>query len=216
MAQVRVINAIPDAASALDIDFNGAKAIAGLPFDTVSPAPATPAAYIGLRSGASTIEAFLTGQTTNPVLNSTTANLTTGSDYTVLLAGFAITPAAYLISDTNKAPAAGTVEIRVINGSASSSQQYPGGFDIYFLPQGQSISGNPKISRLTLGQAGPGYVTLPFLSQYVVWVTPHNNTTALISSPYPQSNPQITTLVIVDQPGGVGFSPTLLSLIDLQ
>jgi hypothetical protein len=216
-AQVRVINAIPDATSALDVDFNSVTAITDLAFDTVDPTPATPAAYFGETAGTVTVQAFYTGQTVNPILEPTTASLTGGDHYTVLLAGFVTSPpAAYLISDDNQAPTVNTVKFRVINASASSSEQYPGGFDIYILPAGQSISGVAQIAGLTLGQTGPGYVTLNYLSSYAVSVTPHKSTLPLFSTTYPQNNPQITTLVIVDQSNGATVSPTMLPLIDLQ
>jgi len=216
LAQVRVINAIPNASSALDVDFNSNKAVTSLAFGSIDPPQATPAVYMGLSSGIDTIEAFLAGQTINPVVDSTTANLNSATNYTVLLAGFVPAPAAYLIADTNKAPGAGIVQFRVINASASSTAQFPGGFDIYFLPVGQSVSGTPQIPGLTLGQAGPGYINLNYLASYTVWVTPHNNTTPLFSATYPQATAQITTLVIIDQPGGAGVSSTMLSLIDMQ
>jgi hypothetical protein len=216
-AQVRVINAIPDATSALDVDFNGVATITKLAFGTVDPTPTSPAAYLSATAGTVTVQAFYTGQTVNPILEPTTATLTGGDQYTVLLAGFVTSPpSAYLISDDNQAPTANTVKFRVINASASSSEQYPGGFDIYILPPGQSISGIPQIPGLTLGQTGPGYVAFNYSSSYTVWVTAHKSTLPLLSTTYPQKNPQITTLVIVDQSNGATFSQTMLPLIDLQ
>ncbi len=218
-AQIRVINAIPATTSALDVDINGTKAIGNLAFDAVSP-PVTGsgAAYIGINSGASTIEAFYTGQTTSPIVDSTTATFTGGDHYTVLLAGSLPTPAAFLISDNNESPTTGTVKIRVINASASSATQYPEGFDIYILPQGQSVHGLPTIQQpLILGQAGPGYVPLNYLSTpYTVWVTAHGSTQVLLSETFAQQNQQITTVVIVDQASGAGVSQSMLELVDLS
>jgi hypothetical protein len=216
LAQVRVIDAIPDAPSGLDVDFNSNKTITAMAFDTVNPTPATPAAYFGLTAGTNTIEAFYTGQTTNAILDTTNAVVNGGYPYTILLAGFANNSAAFVISDDNRPPTSGTVEIRVVNAAASSSQQYPGGFDVYILPPGKPIAGIPQISGLTLGQAGPGYITLNYLPAYTVWITPHNKTTSLFSPAVPQSASQITTLVIMDLAGGAGLSPNLMTLIDLQ
>jgi hypothetical protein len=215
VAQIRVINAIPDAGSSLEVEFNGTKAVSGLVFGSVYPTATTPPTYFGESSGLVTIEAFYTGQTT-PVLDSTNSTLTGGDQYTLLFAGVAAVPAAYLISDNNAAPSANTVKFRVINGSASSSQQYPQGFDIYILPEGQPISGIPTITGLTLGQSGQGYVTFNYAAQYTVWVTAHKSFLPLFDTTYPQQNPQITTLVIIDQSNGVAVSPNMLELIDLQ
>jgi Domain of unknown function (DUF4397) len=232
VAQIRVINAIPDAASSLDIEFNGSKAVSGVAFDSVYPAPTTPPTYFGETAGIGTIEAFCHGQTANPILDSTNTTLTGGDQYTLLLSGFVacqnspptITSpiAAYLISDNNATPSANTVKFRVINGSLSSSTSpaTAEGFDIYILPPGQPISGIPTITGLTLGQSGQGYVTFNYLSSYTVWVTAHKSTLPLFDTTYPQNNPQITTLVIVDQPNGTSppttVSQTMLELIDVQ
>jgi Domain of unknown function (DUF4397) len=216
VAQIRLINAIPDAPATLDVEFNGSKAVSGLAFDSVYPVPTTPPTYFGEPAGLVTIEAFYNGQTT-PILNTTTdTTLNGGIQYTVLFAGVATVPAAYLISDNNATPSANTVKFRVINGSASSIQQYPQGFDIYILPEGQPISGIPTITGLTLGQSGQGYVTFNYAPQYTVWVTAHKSTLPLFDTTYPQSNPQITTLVILDQSNGTAFSSTMLELIDVQ
>jgi hypothetical protein len=215
VAQVRVINAIPDAMAPVDLEFNGKTAISSLAFDSVYPTPSTPPTYFGVTSGLVTIEAFYHGSTT-PILDTTNITLTGGDQYTMLLAGVATVPAAYLISDNNAMPSANTVKFRVINGSASSSTMYPTGLDIYILPQGQPISGIPTISALTLGQSGPGYVTFNYSAEFTVWVTPHKNTLPLFSTTYPQNNPQITTLVIVDQSNGAAVSPNMLELIDVQ
>jgi len=228
MAQVRVINAIPAAMSPVDLEFNGSTAVTSLAFDSVFPAPSTPATYFGVTAGLVTIEAFCHGQTTNPILDSTNGRFTGGDQYTLLLSGSADcqnTPptitsplSAYLISDNNATPSANNVKFRVINGSLSSSTSpaTSQGFDIYILPQGQPISGIPVISGLTLGQSGPGYVTLNYSAEYTVWVTPHKNTLPLFSATYPQSNPQITTLVIMDQTNGTAVSPNMLELVDVQ
>jgi hypothetical protein len=232
VAQIRVINAIPDAASSLDVEFNGNKAVSGLAFDSVYPAPTTPPTYFGETAGLVTIEGFCHGQTTNPLLDTTNTTLNGGDQYTLLLSGFVAcqtsppvptTPiAAYLISDNNATPSANTVKFRVINGSLSSSTTPAtvDGFDIYILPPGQPISGIPTITGLTLGQSGQGYVTFNYLSSYTVWVTAHKSTLPLFDTTYPQSNPQITTLVIVDQSNGTSppttVSQTMLELIDVQ
>jgi len=228
VAQVRVINAIPDAMSPVDIDFNGSTAVTSLAFDSVFPAPATPPTYFGVTAGLVTIEAFCHAQTANPILDDTNGNLSGGKQYTLLLSGAAdcqnspptiTTPLnAYLISDNNATPSANTVKFRIINGSlfSSTNPATTQGFDIYILPQGQPISGIPTISGLTLGQSGPGYVTFNYSAEYTVWVTAHKNTLPLFSTTYPQSNLQITTLVIMDQSNGTAISPNMLELIDVQ
>ena len=219
-AQMRVINAIPDASSALDVEFNTSKVNSSpIAFDSVYPPAATPANYFGVSTGADTIEVLLTGTTKNPIIESSSESLTGGDYYTVVLAGFVNSPAAaYLISDNNLGLTSGTVKYRVINASAASIAQYANGFDIYILPQGQVIHGIPQISGLTLGQAGPGYLTFNYAAEYTVWVTQNKSTLPLFSNTLTPNNPQITTLVIVDEstPNGFMVSPNMLTLIDQQ
>ena len=218
-AELRMVNALPAATSPIAVQLNGNIVVSSLAFDVVDPTPATPAAYFEVSSGTFTLELFYAGQTkSNPILNSTTGVLDGDYPYTMLFAGPADLPALYVISDDNVPPTVNTVKIRVINASQSSSEQYPGGFDVYILPPGKSISGIPTISGLTLGQAGPGYITLNDLSSYVVWLTPHNSTQPLFNPPasYTQTDQQITTLLIMDEPGGATVSSTMLSLVDYQ
>jgi Domain of unknown function (DUF4397) len=227
-AQVRVINAIPEAMSPVDVEFNGSTAVSDLAFDSVFPAPSTPPTYFGVTSGLITIEAFCHGQKANPILDDTNGTTIGGKQYTLILSGSAdcqnspptITSPlnAYLIADNNATPSANTVRFRVINGSlfSSTSPTTSQGFDIYILPQGEPISGIPIISGLTLGQAGPGYLTFNYSPEFTVWVTPHKNTLPLFSTTYSLSETQITTLVIMDQPSGTAISPNMLELVDVQ
>ena len=75
-AQMRVINAIPDASSALDVEFNTSKVNSSpIAFDSVYPPAATPANYFGVSTGADTIEVLLTGTTKNPIIESSSEKL---------------------------------------------------------------------------------------------------------------------------------------------
>ena len=150
-ARVRVVNAIPDASANLDININGTKDFTNVAFDSVYPTQTTPASYVSVPSGSDTIEAFNTGTTTSPVVNSTTASLSGSTQYTVLLGNYLNkSPQAYLITDNNTAPTTGNVEIRVIDGSALANAESTG-IDVYIYQTGLQPPGTPQIYDLPLG-----------------------------------------------------------------
>ena len=199
--QIRVINAIPDAQGALDVDFNGNKITGTTPlaFGSIFPATNPPATYASEPSGSGTITAYVTGTTVNPV-NNGNSSFNSSTEYTVVLQGFAAannTPA--VLTDNNTAPAANTLEYRVINASPSS----PGGsVDVYIYQSQSSIPASPQISGLTLGQ-GFYVQSLPYSSSsgYTVVVTAHgagNQGIAYVNQNYTPANGSITTLVLVD------------------
>jgi Domain of unknown function (DUF4397) len=211
-SQIRVVQAISDETTALDVDVNGTKiTTAPLAFDGVQP---TPPAYTKVASGSDTLEAFDTG-TTTPVINSTNASLSGSSQYTVLLTGFLNgtgpnAPAFNLITDNNAAPTSGNVEIRIIDGSANTPQ---GGFNVYIVPQGANIGTlTPQISGLLIGQASL-YQTLNITGNvYEVIVTPNGTQNPYINQTYTIPTGSIRTFVIVDNQGGGGGVPSQIPL----
>jgi len=210
-SQIRVIQAISDETTALDINVNTTKVFTNIAFDGVQP---TPPAYTKVASGSDTLEAFDTGTTTS-VINSTNASLSGSSQYTVLLTGFLNgtgpnAPTFNLITDNNAAPTSGNVEIRIIDGSANTPQ---GGFNVYIVPQGANISGlTPQVSGLLIGQASL-YQTLNITSNvYEVIVTPNGTQSPYIDQTYTIPTGSIRTLVIVDNQGGGGGVPSQIPL----
>lgn len=222
-SQVRVINAVPNAPNNLDVYFNGAKIVTDIPFDAVSPTPSTPAAYTNVASGSIPIEAFTTGNTsTNSgaiVPANINANLVGAMPYTVVLDGYSTEAIAEAIEDFNTPPTTGYVEFRVINASPSGPTN---GADVYFVPSGITDITDyaAQIPHLGNGQAST-YQDLPFLaSGYWMIVTVNGNKTPIAtyapSAAWP-ANGSITTLVLLDNPGGYnGMSPTPLVLQDLN
>jgi hypothetical protein len=211
-SQVRIVHAISDG-PALDINVNTTKVFTNIAFGGVQP---TPPAYTKVASGSDTLEAVNTGTTTALIAN-TSANLSGSSQYTVLLTGFrngngANAPTFNLITDNNAAPTTGNVEIRLIDGSANTSQ---GGFDVYIVPPGTNIGGlQPQISGLLIGQAS-SYQTLNITGNvYQVIVTPNGNQTPYINQNYTITTGSIRTLVIVDNGNQVSQFP--LELNDLN
>jgi hypothetical protein len=220
-AHVRVVNAI-DATNppTLDIEINGSKDFTAVAFDTVNPSPTTPASYVSTPSGSVTIQAFDTGTTTNPIFGSgVTGSLSGSTEYTLLLGGFLSTsPNAYLISDNNTVPTSGNLEVRIINGSALSAAS--GGISASIYQAGHAPP-SPQVTGLGLGQ-GSGYEVLPFEQgqEYFVDVFLSGNPTRLFTFGFTPGGSStagsITTLVIVDTPGGGSIDPTPIYLQDLN
>jgi hypothetical protein len=208
-SQVRVVQAISDEQTSLDVKVNTSTPFTNIAFSVVQPAPP---AYTKVASGSVTLEAVDTGTTTAVIAN-TNATFNGSSQYTVVMTGFltgsgTTAPTFWTIPDTNTAPTAGNVEFRIINASTSSSALV-GGFDVYIVPPGtviQNTSG-PQVSGLTLGQ-GSAYISLPFVVNigYEVVVTGHGNFQGggLPNQTYVTPTSSIRTLVIVDNSGGAG------------
>ncbi len=215
-SQVRVVQAISDEQTNLDVKVNSATPFTNLAFTDVQP---TPPAYTKVASGNVTLEAVDTGTTTAVIAN-TNATLNGGAQYTVVMAGFlqgqgATAPTFYEVTDNNTAPTSGNVEFRVINASVNSPV---GGFDIFVVPQGTNIGGlTPQISGLTLGQ-GQYVPQLAFLANgYEVIATPHGNPGFNdVDQVYQSPTGSIRTLVIVDNQGGGGISLIPIQLLDLN
>jgi Domain of unknown function (DUF4397) len=213
-AQVRVVHAIPDA-GALDITNNGNKIFTDISFGQTQP---TPPAYTSVPSGSAAIAAYVTGQTSNPVVQGT-GSLSGGSQYTLLLNGFNASndPIAFL-PDNNTQPAAANVEFRIINGSPSSPQA---GVDVYIVSPGTQLGPGviPQISALGFAQSS-AYVTIPFASGgYELIITPSGNQTSYVDSDYQfgsSTGTAIRTFVLVDNQGGGSVSRFPLELADLN
>jgi len=216
-SQVRVVQAISDESTGLDVKVNTSTPFTKVAFGVTQPAPP---AYTKVASGSVTLEAVDTGTTTAVIAN-TNATLNGSAQYTVVMTGFltgsgTTAPTFWTIPDTNTAPTSGNVEFRIINASTSSSPLV-GGFDVYIVPPGTAIQNTqPQISGLTLGQ-GSGYTSLNFAANgYEVVVTGHQNFQEYVNQVYQTPTSSIRTLVIVDNSGGVGISFFPLVLADLN
>jgi len=219
-AQVRVINAIDTtSATNLDVYINGNKYFTNVAFDQVYPTQATPAAYVGVPSGSVTVQAYPTGTTSNPIFGSSadSASLSGSTQYTMLLAGRnPSTASVNLLTDSSTVPTNGQMEVRVINGAASTAP--PGqGIGVAIFQSGQTV---PTPTNVAFGQS-TGYVNVPFVAQqtYEVEVFLGTSEELFTYSFVPGGSAtggQITTLVVIDNPGGFNIDSTPLEMIDLN
>ncbi len=218
-AQIRVINAIPDAQGPLDVDLNGNKITGSTPvaFGSIFPPTNPPATYASEPSGSDTITAYVSGTTVNPVNNGTTS-YSSSTQYTVVLQGFAASNnAPAVLTDNNTAPTTNTLEYRVINASPSSPA---GGVDVYIYPTGTAQPAQPSIPALTSSPPQGIYVqSLAYTAGggYIVVVTPHQNPNVqYVNQTYTPTNGSITTLVLMDAQGGGSMSPFPVAFSDLN
>ncbi len=223
-AKIRVFNAIPDASAELDVYVNASKVAPSLQFTYVYPTMTTPVKYVQVPSGSNTVKAYDQGQTTNPIFTTQGLALSSSEEYTVVLAGFVNqSPQAYVFQDNNTAPNQNTGQndelFRVIDASAKTPAS---GFDVCFYQTGLSQPTSPTISALQIGQAS-SYVRLPYVQQGYTMLVMQSGTNCggnpYINWPYayPETtNGYITTIMIVDIPGGASVSQTPINLIDLD
>ncbi len=214
-SQIRIINAIPDGQPA-DIYINGSRVIENFTFGQVYPRPATPVVYLPVATGTASIQAYPPAQTTNPVSPTGSATFAGATQYTVLAAGLELTDyPPVLLTDDNTPPAAGTVELRVINASVNSPTH---GVDVYIVPPGSDITNyEAQIFGLNYTQAS-NYQPITFAAGgYAVVFTANKSKQVIFSWPFAPDSGSITTLVLMDNAGGnSGMSDTPLVLNDLN
>ena len=225
-SHIRVVNAMSDVTSAVDIDINGTKVVFpnnsgnGLAFDNYLPST-PPATYVSVPAGNVNLQAYETGTTTAIFPNLVPISLLGTDQYTIVLDGVnADNTAVETYLDDNTVPTSGNVEIRVIDASPSFAA---GSVDVYILPE--PVVGSlpaPTISGLSDRQAS-GYQSIAYVApvsgntNYEVIVTASGNKTPVLTQSYGLQNGSITTLVLVDVQGGSnGMSEIPLELNDLQ
>ncbi len=213
-SQLRVVHAISNG-PALDVKVNSTTLFTNTAFTGVQPIPP---AYTKVGQGSVTLEAVNTGTTTAVIANTSTS-LNGSAQYTLLMTGLingigANAPTFFSISDTNSAPTAGNVGIRIIDGSTNT---FVNGFDVYIVPPGTNIQNvTPQITGLLLGQAS-SYQSLNIGGGvYEVIVTQSGSQTSYVNQNYTINPGQIRTFVIVDTQGGGQISAFPLELSDLN
>jgi Domain of unknown function (DUF4397) len=228
-AQVRFVQVIQDA-SPLDIYVSGTGLTSTEEFTDMGFLGVQPnqPGYISLPSGTDTIEAFLTGTTTE--VFSDTASWGSAAHYTVIATGLSQIPPVgsdvvlLSVPDNIPTPASGDVEFRVIHASPSGPNGIPGPVDVYIelnpntgpeLPitiQGLAYTQASNYVSFTLN---PNNDTNP--PGYTVYVTPSGSMQPIISETI---NPGVAgaarTLVLTDVQGGKAMSSTFLELSDLD
>lgn len=210
-SQVRVVDAIPDAPVGLDVAINGKNVFTNVTFG-ISGSVEPSSGYQKVSAGSDSIEVFQTG-TTTPVIQPTSISFGSSSQYTVVLIGrYGSPPTAFQFTDNNTAPTSGNVEFRIIHASPSTAA-----VDIYIVPPGTDVCSVPTkaFTDINYQAASPSYLSVA-PAPYSVIATYAGTCQIILSQDYQQGTKgMISTMVLVDQPGG-GFPPQWLSLTDVQ
>ncbi|MGA6988046.1 MAG: DUF4397 domain-containing protein [Terriglobales bacterium] len=227
-ALVRVVNCIPDNGTGgtipLDVYVNGTKYFTDVRLGQAYPTPQAggSAQYTSVPAGSVTFQAYDTGSsptTPNAIWGAAgrTANLSGGTQYTVLLSGYVLNSGINPIPDNNTAPTTGDLTIRAINGSAT----YSGGVDVLFYQTGEGNPGpgNAQITDLQIGQ-GQYVRNITWEPSYTMEVYNQGQDPIIQGYTLPQggsgSNGPISTVVLFDNGGGTtGISQIPLVLNDL-
>ena len=212
-SQVRVVDAIPDAPVNVDVAINGKNVFTAVSFEGIEPA----SGYQKVSGGSTTVEVFQTG-TTTAVIPSTSFSLNASSQYTVIATGFYSAtqppnvPTAVQFTDNSTAPTSGNVEFRIIHASPSTAA-----VDIYIIPPLTDVCSVPTktFTNINFQAASPSYASVA-PAPYSVIATYAGTCQIILSQDYPQGTAgMISTMVLVDQPGG-GLPPQWLPLTDVQ
>ena len=187
VARLRAIHASPDA-PAVDIYVDGARVAANVPYKATTD-------YLEVPAGGRNVQVRAAGTTTTVIDANVT--LTAGGDYTVLAAGRLATIAPLVLSDTNTAPAAGNVRVRLVHSAPTA-----GMVDIYVTaPNAEIAAIAPTLAGVPFRGFSP-YLNVP-AGSYRVRVTPAGSkTVAIDSGTLTLTTGQIRTGVALDNTGG--------------
>ena len=189
VAQVRIINASPDAPG-LDIH-QGSSALAyNLGFGTVT-------SYIQLAPGNYTINAATSG--TKQVLSSSRATLAAASQYSVLIGNSAASLQQLTLTDQNQPAPSGQIALRFIDQATLISA-----VDIYLVPAGQKLTAVAPLATGIAFGVNTGYLDIPTGTYSVVMVPTGTGPISTTIATY--SGPQVTysagcarTIILIDQ-----------------
>lgn len=189
-AQVRVIDASPDAPG-LDIYEGTSAALAyNLGFGTVT-------SYIQLTPGTYTFNADTAG--TKQVLSSSKATVAATNQYTVLIGNVAADLQQLTLNDQSQPAPSGQIALRFIDQATRI-----GAVDVYLVPAGQKLTAvAPIVSDITFG-VNTGYLNIPTGTYTIIMVpagtVPISTTVATYTGPQvAYTGGSATTIVLIDQ-----------------
>jgi len=166
VARLRAIHASPDA-PAVDIYVDGQRAAANIAYRSTTD-------YLEVPAGARNVQVRAAGTATTVI--DATLTLAAGVDYTVLATGRVASIAPLVLTDTNTAPAAGNVRVRLVHGAPTA-----GTVDIYVTAPNADLAGAaPTLAGVPFRGYSP-YLSVP-AGSYRVRITPAGSKTVAIDS----------------------------------
>jgi len=186
-ARLRVVHASPDAPN-VDVYVDGAKVLTNVAYKAAS-------GYLSVPAGSHNVKVNATGTATTVI--DVTSTLAAGSDYTAMATDFVADITPLLLADTNTAPAAGKVKVRLVHAAPSA-----GVVDIYVTVPGADLAtATPTLTNIPF-QAVSGYLEVPAGDYQVRITAAGTKTVALDSGTLTLAAGQIRTGVALDNTGG--------------
>lgn len=156
-AQIRVVNAFPEAA-ALNVTIAGTAVATGLPFQGLTQ-------YVSVSSGSQTFTVNVTGTPTSLV--NVTSSTGSGTNYTYVVYGPLTAVGTLLTPDSFSDPGSGFFSIRVINAAAGI-----GPIDVYVTAPGADLTSTaPTVGNVGYGTA-TGFTSVVSGANFEVRATP--------------------------------------------
>ncbi len=198
---LRVLAASPDQ-SAVNVLVDGATVGNSLAYQANT-------GYLSVHSGSRQFAIEAVGSTTNLLPNNATLSLGSGTETTVIMAGFASSLQGLVLTDDNTAPSSSTLNLRIVNASPNL-----GPFDVYVVTPGTPLtSTTPMVSNLQFTQAS-AYLNLPIGSSgnYEIYFTEVGvpTFTYLDTGPISFASEQNRTIVGLNSIAGNSYSFVLL------
>ncbi len=164
--------------------------------------------YQSAHSGSRSFVIEAVGTTTNLVPGIATLNLGSGTETTVILAGFSSSLQGMVLTDDNTSPTSNTVNIRLVNAMPSL-----GAVDVYVVAPGTNLSSaTPAVSNLGFAQAST-YLNFPVSSgtNYEIYYTQVGTTfTYMDTGPIGFSTGQNRTVVGLNSTSGGSYTFAVL------
>lgn len=155
-ASVRVVHASPDA-PAVDVLVDGTQVLDGVPYAAAS-------GYLKVTPGTRSIRVEPVGS--NTAVIDADLPLAEGEERTVIAANLVASIEPLVLADTNTAPAAGNIRLRLVHGAPAA-----GSVDIYITAPGADLTAaTPDFSAVPFKALTP-YVEVP-AGSYQVRITP--------------------------------------------
>jgi hypothetical protein len=197
---LRVLNASPDEATVQAL-VDGADLGPTLAYEANT-------GYQTVNSGSRQFAVEAVGTITNLLPNNATLSLASGTETTVIMAGFSSSLQGIVLTDDNTEPASSTINIRVVNAAPNL-----GPVDVYIVtPTTTLTSATPQIKSLGFGQPSD-YINLNIgsSSNYEIYFTqPGTTFTYLATGPIAFTSGQNRTIVGLNNPAGGNYSFVLL------
>ncbi len=197
-ASLRVVQASPDQA-AVNVLIDGKLQVSDVAY-------AGNTGYLSVNPGTKDLQLEL--NTNNSLVLDAKVPVTSSSETTVVLTGNSGSLKPVILADSNSAPTAGDIEIRVMNAAPGIAAA-----DVYIVPAGSNISTLSPVATSLAFQAATSYQTLTAGTYQVFLTVPGTKSAYLSSVSLVLTGGQIRTVVGIN---GVGTGFTSLTLADLD